>query len=155
MDNFLPIGERLREERIRLGFSQDDFSKQVGITRKTLFGYETGIRSPDAGSLATWAKIGVDALYVITGVRSQAVSAPYSPITPSSVSDKKAAEDTGEYDTKLRNRREEAFLKLYNSLSEEAKQDILKDIEEAKRVEDMEKKLQSMSVELARIKKGA
>ncbi len=67
MDNFLPIGERLKEERLRLRFNQDDFSQEAGITRKTLFGYETGMRAPDAGSLAVWAKMGLDVAYVVTG----------------------------------------------------------------------------------------
>lgn len=70
MGNFLPIGERLRSERERLGMSQDDFAGLVGVTRKTLFGYESGARAPDAGALNAWAAVGLDVLYVVTGRRS-------------------------------------------------------------------------------------
>lgn len=75
MDIFLPIGKRLKEERLRLHLNQDDFSQEAGITRKTLFGYETGARAPDAGSLSVWAKMGLDVAYVVTGERKQPLSA--------------------------------------------------------------------------------
>ncbi|MDS9954812.1 helix-turn-helix domain-containing protein [Pseudomonas aeruginosa] len=42
MGKNLPIGERLSDERKRLGYNQSDFSALAGITRKTLFGYESG-----------------------------------------------------------------------------------------------------------------
>jgi transcriptional regulator with XRE-family HTH domain len=69
MDIFLPIGERLKSERERLGFTQQQFADFVGVTRKTLFGYETGARAPDAAALAVWSGVGVDALFVVTGQR--------------------------------------------------------------------------------------
>ncbi|MDF5986506.1 helix-turn-helix transcriptional regulator [Pseudomonas aeruginosa] len=56
MGKNLPIGERLSDERKRLGYNQSDFSALAGITRKTLFGYESGERAPDALALAAWAK---------------------------------------------------------------------------------------------------
>ncbi|ASA18060.1 TPA: helix-turn-helix domain-containing protein [Pseudomonas aeruginosa] len=75
MGKNLPIGERLSDERKRLGYNQSDFSALAGITRKTLFGYESGERAPDALALAAWAKSGLDVLYVVTGQR-QGVPAP-------------------------------------------------------------------------------
>ena len=75
MGKNLPIGERLSDERKRLGYNQSDFSAMAGITRKTLFGYESGERAPDALALAAWAKSGLDVLYVVTGQR-QGVPAP-------------------------------------------------------------------------------
>ncbi|MBN0091332.1 helix-turn-helix domain-containing protein [Pseudomonas aeruginosa] len=75
MGKNLPIGERLSDERRRLGYNQSDFSALAGITRKTLFGYESGERAPDALALAAWAKSGLDVLYVVTGQR-QGVPAP-------------------------------------------------------------------------------
>ncbi|HBN9226516.1 TPA: helix-turn-helix domain-containing protein [Pseudomonas aeruginosa] len=75
MGKDLPIGERLSDERKRLGYNQSDFSALAGITRKTLFGYESGERAPDALALAAWAKSGLDVLYVVTGQR-QGVPAP-------------------------------------------------------------------------------
>jgi len=70
MSNILPTGERLKQERERLGYSQTEFASMAGKTRKTLFGYETGARSPDAEALAVWAASGLDILYVVTGQRS-------------------------------------------------------------------------------------
>lgn len=75
MGKNLPIGERLSDERKRLGYNQSDFSALAGITRKTLFGYESGERAPDALALAAWAKSGLNVLYVVTGQR-QGVPAP-------------------------------------------------------------------------------
>ncbi|EOL8860603.1 helix-turn-helix domain-containing protein [Pseudomonas aeruginosa] len=69
------MGERLSDERKRLGYNQSDFSALAGITRKTLFGYESGERAPDALALAAWAKSGLDVLYVVTGQR-QGVPTP-------------------------------------------------------------------------------
>lgn len=70
MGNNELIGERLSEERRRLGLNQTVFSATAQITRKTLFGYESGARSPDAQALAMWAAIGLDVAYVVTGKRS-------------------------------------------------------------------------------------
>lgn len=49
----MQIGERLKEERKRLGLSQARLCELMGISRKTLFSYETGKRSPTAVFLAT------------------------------------------------------------------------------------------------------
>lgn len=72
MGSFLRIGASLAEERKRLGLSQTEFAAIPGVSRKTLFGYETGERVPDAAALAAWAAIGVDIAYVITGLRAKA-----------------------------------------------------------------------------------
>jgi transcriptional regulator with XRE-family HTH domain len=66
-------GERLKEERERLGFNQADFAAVAGATRKTLFNWESGAASPNAAALASWAEAGLDVLYVVTGQRSQPV----------------------------------------------------------------------------------
>ncbi|MFG0232333.1 helix-turn-helix domain-containing protein [Achromobacter sp. 413638] len=70
MGRNLDIGDRLRSERERLGMSQTEFAERADVTRKTLFGYESGERSPSADALAAWAAIGLDVLYVVTGSRS-------------------------------------------------------------------------------------
>lgn len=64
------VGERLREERTRIGLNQDDFSKIGGVNRNTQGSYEKNDRSPDATYLASVAIAGVDVLYVVTGQRS-------------------------------------------------------------------------------------
>lgn len=67
------MGERIRDERERLGFSQVDFAALAGATRKTLFNWESGAAAPNATALAVWADHGLDVLYVVTGQRSQPV----------------------------------------------------------------------------------
>lgn len=71
----MSIGERLKEERERLGFNQTGFAELVGATRKTLFNWETGVGSPTADALAAWAEAGLDALYLLTGDRDSAMPA--------------------------------------------------------------------------------
>lgn len=65
-------GERIKEERERLGFNQADFAALAGATRKTLFNWESGTASPNAAVLAAWAQHGLDVLYVVTGERLSA-----------------------------------------------------------------------------------
>lgn len=79
MDRKLPIGERLREERERLGENQTDFAALAGVTRKTLFGYETAERSPPAEALAAWAEHGLDVCYVVTGISQNRATSPDLP----------------------------------------------------------------------------
>lgn len=65
----LNIGERLREERVRLGYNQGDFAAIAGVAKTSQFNYEKGDRSPDAVYLSAVAQKGVDVLYVVTGKR--------------------------------------------------------------------------------------
>lgn len=63
-------GERLREERTRLGLKQEDLAVSGGVNRNTQGSYERGARNPDTAYLAAVAALGIDVLYVILGVRS-------------------------------------------------------------------------------------
>lgn len=63
------IGDRLKEERERLGFNQTDFAAKAGASKNSQYNYEKGERSPDATYLAAVAERGVDVLYVVTGER--------------------------------------------------------------------------------------
>lgn len=65
----LNIGERLKEERVRLGFNQAEFAAFAGVAKTSQFNYEKGDRSPDADYLAAVSAQGVDILYVVTGER--------------------------------------------------------------------------------------
>ena len=69
----MPIGDWLRDERKRLGLSQPAFAELAGTTKQTVFSWETGKTAPDAFQLAALAAAGADALYILTGQRSQAV----------------------------------------------------------------------------------
>lgn len=63
------IGNRLREERLRLRESQESFATQVGVGKNAQIKYEKGERAPDADYLQLASEAGVDLLYVITGTR--------------------------------------------------------------------------------------
>lgn len=65
----MSIGERLKEERSRLGLSQTDLGAAGGVGKTTQINYEKGAGSPDAKYLAAVEPLGVDVLYVVTGVR--------------------------------------------------------------------------------------
>lgn len=64
-------GERLREERERLGLTQLDFSQRTGISSRSLRNYENGTRVPDVHYLYATKELGVDVHYVVTGVREE------------------------------------------------------------------------------------
>lgn len=63
------IGGRIREERLRLKLSQEEFGSFGGVIQNTQWKYEDGQRTPDAMYLALVAEKGVDVLYVVTGRR--------------------------------------------------------------------------------------
>lgn len=76
----MSIGARLKEERERLGLSQDAFAQIGGIQRRAQVRYEQDERQPDAVYLAAVAANGVDVLYLLTGQRSG--TPPLSPLKP-------------------------------------------------------------------------
>lgn len=65
------IGQRLREERERLGLSQERFAAVGGVQKRAQINYEAGERAPDALYLEGVALLGVNVLYVITGKREE------------------------------------------------------------------------------------
>lgn len=64
------IGERLREERKRIGLKQKELAEFGGVQLNSQSLYENNARMPDAGYLAGIAKAGIDILYVVTGIRT-------------------------------------------------------------------------------------
>lgn len=69
--DILGIGGRLKEERLKLGLNQTEFSERLGITKNTQYSYERDLRSPDVGYLLRAREIfGVDIIFVMTGQRS-------------------------------------------------------------------------------------
>lgn len=65
---------RLKEERERLGLSQTEFAKKMGVHRNTVVRYESGEREPDTGFLARVGDIGVDPGYLLFGRKTDPVS---------------------------------------------------------------------------------
>ena len=68
------IGSRLKEERERLGLTQEAFAAASSAGRRTLIDWEKGVSSPTAVQLAALSSVGVDVLYVVTGARSSSPS---------------------------------------------------------------------------------
>jgi len=67
---YYDLGIRLRDERERLGYLQNEFGAQGEVTRMSQVGYESGNRPPTAAYLAKIARLGADVQYIVTGVRS-------------------------------------------------------------------------------------
>ena len=65
-----PFGERLKEERARLGLSQPALGEIAGATKWTVINWEKGDSSPDAVQLGALAEKGLDVLYVVTGAHT-------------------------------------------------------------------------------------
>lgn len=70
MDNAKKVGERIKEERIRLGINQTKAAEIVGVRREMWGRYERGSVPGDlvADKLH---KVGFDVDYIFTGLRSQ------------------------------------------------------------------------------------
>lgn len=69
------LGERLREERDRLGINQNELADIGGVKRNSQGNYERGRQNPDTAYLLAVAKVGVDVMYVLFGRRDHAVEA--------------------------------------------------------------------------------
>lgn len=68
------IGQRLKDERVRLGMSQEAFGTRIGTTGRTIKKYEGNETSPRASELLIAWDVGVDVLYVVTGERAPLVA---------------------------------------------------------------------------------
>lgn len=68
----IAIGQRLREERKRIGLTLPSFSAIGGAQKNSQLAYEKGVRTPPLLYLARLeADAGIDVLYVITGRREK------------------------------------------------------------------------------------
>lgn len=65
----MSIGERLKEERQRLGQNQTELASLAGTTKKSQIEYEKGSTFPNANYLAAIASAGADVRYIVTGER--------------------------------------------------------------------------------------
>lgn len=106
------IGDRLKEERERLGFSQTEFSAVAGASKNSQYNYEKGDRSPDANYLAAVAEKGVDILYVVTGERKPQAA---DSIGAEALEFLKLYEDVGEADRQVLLRMASAFASVAGS----------------------------------------
>jgi transcriptional regulator with XRE-family HTH domain len=70
----MSIGARLREERERFKLAQTPFAELGGTTKQTQHAYESNRTTPKGSYLAKVAALGVDVVYVITGIRAENVA---------------------------------------------------------------------------------
>lgn len=75
----IEIGHRLKEERERLNLTQPELVSVGGGSKRSLIDWESGKLLPNTEFLAAVAAIGVDVLYVLTGVRSTASQVDITP----------------------------------------------------------------------------
>ncbi|VVE41687.1 transcriptional regulator [Pandoraea communis] len=73
---FMTFGERLKEERSRLGYTQSAFGNLVGVSKQTQSNYESGYSEPKLDFWPAAAQVGVDVLYVLLGKRDAATLLP-------------------------------------------------------------------------------
>ncbi len=66
----MSIGNRLREERKRIGLDQGPFGQIGGVQTVAQSNYENDKRMPDAAYLEKIAAHGADIQYIVTGVRA-------------------------------------------------------------------------------------
>jgi transcriptional regulator with XRE-family HTH domain len=71
---FVSIGSRIKEERLRLGLSQEGLAKIAGVQRRAHIRYEHDERLPDAAYLSALAGAGADINYILTGRRERPAS---------------------------------------------------------------------------------
>lgn len=69
MNSTSHYGERLREERKRLGLSQDAAATRASVSREMWGKYERGVGMPGGDVLTAIAQQGFDINYVLTGSR--------------------------------------------------------------------------------------
>jgi len=66
----IDLGKRLKEERERLGLTQAKFGEACGVGRTAQFNYERGEREPSWSYMSAAEKLGVDVLYIFTGMHA-------------------------------------------------------------------------------------
>jgi len=70
------IGERFKQERLRLGLSPRAVCAIAEVPLSNLLNWETGVGAPDAIALAALDELGGDAVYIITGRSAAAWTSP-------------------------------------------------------------------------------
>lgn len=89
------IGDRLKAERERLGFTQSDFAALVGASKKSQIRWEHDESYPDAAALAAFAAAGADVLWIITGQETGSSAPPVAPCVRALINNYEAADEAG------------------------------------------------------------
>lgn len=69
----IQIATRLREARVALGKTVEEFGAAGGVSKQAQINYEKGTRHPDTEYLTALAAAGVDVPYVLLGDRKLSV----------------------------------------------------------------------------------
>jgi len=104
------IGARLQLERQRVGLTQGEFAEKLGIAKRTLAGYEGGTGDIGASVLEIARGLGVDVLYVVSGI--------YTP-TPETTLSEHEAQLVNDY-RKMRREDQGSAQRLVSALAETA-----------------------------------
>jgi len=91
----MSIFARLREERERLGLTQEAFGSAGGVLKGAVINYEKGVRFPDVSFLAGVANVGADVQYIVTGRRADQNSATLAPAERALLESFAQADDAG------------------------------------------------------------
>lgn len=67
----MSVGERLKTERLRLGYTQKEFGELGGVKLNSQAKYERGETSPNTNYLENIGREGADVFYILTGERTQ------------------------------------------------------------------------------------
>lgn len=73
------FGDRLREERIRLAYTQEKLAEQTGVRALSISQYENGRSSPTTKFLYALEKLNFDLCYIFLAVRKDNIPKNYSP----------------------------------------------------------------------------
>ena len=68
------VGERLREERTRLGLTQQELGAACGVHRRAVVNYESDENYPGGAFLGAALRAGMDVHYVLSGSRNAALA---------------------------------------------------------------------------------
>lgn len=102
---------RLRDERKRLGLSQEALAELGGVKLNAQSNYENGKRAPDSDYLSRVAAHGVDVPFLFTGQRTAGLKAP-------SANDESMAATSGDSFMRSVTREEAALLDNYEAADE-------------------------------------
>lgn len=70
------FGDRLEEERTRLGLKKGQMAEAGRVAPSTYTSYVQGDRIPDLNALVSWAEAGADPLYIALGRRMPGLLTP-------------------------------------------------------------------------------
>ena len=124
----MSFGNRLSEERKRIGMNQTEFGTVGGVTKTSQLNYEAGTRSPNVDYWQAIAAIGVDVSYILTGIRTGS----------SDLQEKQAYYGGAKPMRRSEDRQIIAMAALFEGLNDTQRKEICAVVEEKKRLNHLE-----------------